>query len=175
MNDSATSRMRFQTPARLALEAAFDGGRLTSDGGLLWLAQADRELGLCDKIAGHVPKWRGRSAKHPLVSLVRQRAYPEVLLRLRGPERLRDPRSDLLLKLVSGTLPGTGADLASRATMSRLENAPDGRTCLRMARALGELYVQRRGKGDAPKRVLSGFDSTDDPKSSIERCVSQIT
>jgi hypothetical protein len=28
----------------LALEAAFDGGRITSNGGLVWLAQADREL-----------------------------------------------------------------------------------------------------------------------------------
>jgi hypothetical protein len=32
-----------------------------------------------------------------------------------------------------------------------------------MARALGELYVQRRGKGGVPKRILLDFDSTDDP------------
>ncbi len=33
-----------------------------------------------------------------------------------------------------------------------------------MARALGELYVEQRGKGGAPlKRVLLDFDSTDDP------------
>jgi hypothetical protein len=28
-DDCATSRMRFETPAKLVLEAAFDGGRLT--------------------------------------------------------------------------------------------------------------------------------------------------
>ena len=36
--------MRFETPAALALEAAFDGGRLTSDGSICWLAKADSEL-----------------------------------------------------------------------------------------------------------------------------------
>jgi len=33
-------------------EAAFDGGRITSDGGLLWLAEADSELGLCPEDGG---------------------------------------------------------------------------------------------------------------------------
>ncbi len=51
MKDSATTRIHFETPAALALEAAFDGGRLTSDGGLTWLAEVDRELGLCEAIA----------------------------------------------------------------------------------------------------------------------------
>ena len=45
MADCATEKMRFETPAKLVLEAAFDGGRLTSDGGLAWLAKADGELG----------------------------------------------------------------------------------------------------------------------------------
>ena len=47
MTDSPTSKMRFKTPAKLALEAAFDGGRLTSDGGLLWISEVDSELGVC--------------------------------------------------------------------------------------------------------------------------------
>jgi hypothetical protein len=57
MGDSATTRMRFQTPATLALEAAFDGGRITSDGGLVWLAKSDEDLGLREAIASHVPEW----------------------------------------------------------------------------------------------------------------------
>jgi hypothetical protein len=44
MSDCATQKkIRFETPASLALEAAFDGGRLTSDGGLTWLAEVDGE------------------------------------------------------------------------------------------------------------------------------------
>ena len=39
MDDCATRPMRFGTEAALALEAAFDGGRITSDSGLVWLSE----------------------------------------------------------------------------------------------------------------------------------------
>ena len=45
-NDSA-ALFSFPAVARKKVTAAFDGGRLTSDGGVLILAQAERELGLC--------------------------------------------------------------------------------------------------------------------------------
>lgn len=163
MDDCATRKMRFETTP-LALEAAFDGGKLTSDGGLIWLAEADKELGnLCEKIASHVPEWRkGPSLRHSLETLVRQR----VLQIACGYEDQNDSdtlRSDPLLKLVCGRPPEADADLASQPTISRLENAPDARACLRMAEALGELYVRERGKAGAPSRVLVDFDATDDP------------
>jgi hypothetical protein len=47
VSDCATQKIRFERPTPLALEAAFDGGRLTSDGGLTWLAEVDEELGVC--------------------------------------------------------------------------------------------------------------------------------
>lgn len=56
MNDSATRKTCFETLTPLRLEPAFDGGRITSDGGLAWLAEADRELGLCETIASQVPE-----------------------------------------------------------------------------------------------------------------------
>lgn len=162
MGDCATQKLRFETTP-LALEAAFDGGKLTSDGGLIWLAKADEELGLCEKIASHVPEWRkGASVRHSLKTLVRQR----VLQIACGYEDQNDSdtlRTDPLLKLVCGRLPETGADLASQPTISRLENAPDARACMRMAEALGELYVRERGKNATPSRVLLDFDATDDP------------
>ncbi len=163
MRDSAITRTRFETPTPLALEAAFDGGRLTSDGGLAWLAEVDRELGLCEEIAGHVPEWRGPSVRHSLTTLVRQR----VLQIASGYEDQNDAdslRTDPLLKLVCGRLPETDPDLASQpTTISRMENAPDARACLRIARALGELYVRERAKDGAPERVLLDLDSTEDP------------
>ena len=54
MSDSATSTFSFETLAPLALDAAFDGGRLTSDGGLPWLARADARLGVCGAIAAQL-------------------------------------------------------------------------------------------------------------------------
>jgi hypothetical protein len=161
VKDSATSPLRFETTP-LELEAAFDGGRITSDGGILWLAAADRELGLCEAIAEHVPEWRSRSVRHSLLTLVRQRVYQIAS----GYEDQNDAdalRSDPLLKLILGRLPESDADLASQPTLSRLENAPGPKDCLRIARSLGELYVHERGKDSTPERVLLDFDATDDP------------
>ena len=55
MSQSATPIFRFAGPAALPLEASFDGGRLTSDGGLPWLEQADTALGLCASVAAAIP------------------------------------------------------------------------------------------------------------------------
>ena len=162
MSDSATTRMRFQTPAPLVLEATFDGGRITSDGGLCWLAKADEQLGLCEAIARQVPEWRGPSVRHSLLTLVRQRVY-QIACGYEDQDDADALRSDPLLKSVLGRLPETDPDLASQPTISRLENAPDAKACLCIARALFELYVRERGKGGAPERVLLDFDSTDDP------------
>jgi hypothetical protein len=67
--------MRFETETALALEAAFDGGLITSDGGLVWLAKMDSELGLISSVAEHVMEWRKRKGRHSLESLIRQRVF----------------------------------------------------------------------------------------------------
>jgi hypothetical protein len=154
--------MRFGTQTALALEAAFDGGRLTSDGGLVWLAEADSELGLCEAISEHVPEWRKRRGRHSLESLVRQRVFQMAC----GYEDQDDAdflREDPLLKLSCGSLPQSGADLASQPTLSRLENAATRRSCHRIAEALFELYLSERASGGAPRKVLLDLDSTADP------------
>jgi Transposase DDE domain group 1 len=162
MSDCATPTVRFETPTPLALEAAFDGGRITSDGGLLWLSKMDSEMGLCEAISEHVPEWRNRRGRHPLASLVRQRVFQIAC----GYEDQNDSdtlREDPLLKVVCGSLPESGADLASQPTISRMENAATRRSCHRIAQVLFDLYLSQREKDGAPERVLLDFDSTDDP------------
>jgi hypothetical protein len=162
MGDCAIQKSRFETLTPLALEAAFDGGRLTSDGGLTWLAEADRELSLCETIAQHVPEWRGTSVRHSLVTLVRQRVF-QIACGYEDQNDSNSLRTDPLLKLVCGRLPETGTDLASQPTISRLENALTTRSCYRIAQALVELYIRQRAKDGAPSRLLLDFDATDDP------------
>jgi hypothetical protein len=113
MSDCATPKIRFETPTALPLEAAFDGGRITSDGGLLWLAKADLQLGLCEAISEHIPGWKKRKGLHSLRSLVRQRIFQIVC----GYEDQNDSnslREDPLLKVVCGSLPESGAASGSR-------------------------------------------------------------
>jgi Transposase DDE domain group 1 len=116
MSDCATPKMRFETPTPLALEAAFDAGRVTSDGGLVWLSEMDSELGLCEAISECVPEWRNRTGRHPLRSLVRQRVFQIAC----GYEDQNDSdalREDPLLKMACGSLPQSGGDLASRPSL----------------------------------------------------------
>jgi hypothetical protein len=167
MSDSATPTFSFPTLAPLALDAAFDGGRLTSDGGLPWLAHADAHTGICDAIAAQLTDWRHDARIHPLATLVRQRVFQIAC----GYEDQNDAdtlRHDPLLKLVCGRLPETGADLASQPTFSRLENAASTRDCYRIALALGAVYLRERARDGVPTRIVLDFDATDDPTHGVQ-------
>ncbi len=162
MSDSPTSTFSFQTFAPLALEAAFDGGHLTSDGGLPWLARADAEIGVCAEIAAHLPDWRREARAHPLAMLICQRVY-QIACGYEDQNDATTLRHDPLLKMVCGRLPESDAPLASQPTFSRLENAVGARDCYRIAMALGTLYLRERGADGIPLRIMLDLDSTDDP------------
>jgi hypothetical protein len=51
------------------------GGRISSDGGLVWLSKMDSEMGLCEAISECVEEWRTRKVSHSLASLVKQRVF----------------------------------------------------------------------------------------------------
>src|SRR3712207_153845 len=158
----STPPLQFATPVGVPLEAAFDGGRLTSDGGLPWLAEADAALGLCALIAACVPEWRQRTGQHALETLVRQRVF-QIACGYEDQDDADTLRHDPLLKLVCGRLPDTGAPLASQPTLSRLDNAMDRRACYHLAIALVELYLRERERDGVPTRILLDLDGTDDP------------
>src|SRR3954465_15280135 len=165
-----TPSVRFDTPAGLPLEATFDAGRPTSDGGLPWLAEADTALDLCATLAACIPEgrgggaargappracsaeWRGGSVRHSLATLVRQRVY-QIACGYADQNDATTLRTDPLLKLVCGRLPASGAALASQPTLSRLENAVDRHSVERLAATLVELYVRERGRAGPPRRI----------------------
>jgi hypothetical protein len=144
------------------LEATFDGGRLTSDGGLPWLGEAEAALGLCAAFAACVPDWRRGPVRHSLETLVRQRVF-QIACGYEDQDDADALRTDPLLKHVCGRLPETGADLASQPTLSRLENAVDAAACARLADAVLALYLRERERDGAPAHIVIDIDSTDDP------------
>jgi hypothetical protein len=162
MSQSATPVYRFSGSAPLPLEASFDGGRLTSDGGLPWLEQADAALGLCAAFAASIPDWRRGPVRHARETLVRQRVF-QIACGYEDQDDADTLRRDPLLKLVCGRLPETGRDLASQPTLSRLENAVDRTSCYRLAVALGELYLRERERDGMPTHIVLDLDGTDDP------------
>jgi hypothetical protein len=142
--------------------ARFDGGRLSSDGGLLWLQALDEELGVCALLGGCIREWRERGKiKQTIVEMVRQRVFGICCgyEDCNDAERLRD---DPLLKLALGRAPASGRALASQPTLSRLENAVARGDLVRMAAAMVALFVERH-RGRAPERIVLDGDATDDP------------
>ncbi len=162
MSQSTRSRVRFGAPLPVPLEATFDGGRLTSDGGLPWVARADQALAVCAAVARCVPEWRRRAVRHSLEDLVRQRVY-QIACGYADQNDADTLRRDPLLKLVCGRRPESGAELASQPTFSRLENAVDRRAIEQMAAALVEVYLRERGRAGRPDQIRIDLDGTDDP------------
>jgi hypothetical protein len=62
--------------ARKKVSAAFDGGRITSDGGVMLLAQAERRLGIADQLAQVIPDERDANrVTHLLPDILRARIF----------------------------------------------------------------------------------------------------
>jgi hypothetical protein len=140
------------------IETSFDLDDLTSDGGLLWFAEADDELGLCTALARGVPEWRRGPVRYPMRALVRQRVF-QIACGYADQNDATTLRHDPLLQL---SCDHAGV-LASQPTLSRLDNAADAESCATLADVLLDCYLAQRESGGSPKLILLDLDSTDDP------------
>jgi hypothetical protein len=140
--------------------AAFDGGRISFDGGVVLLAGADKRLGLIDTVAAIMPDHRDQGLiTHTMSDILRARVFA-IACGYPDADDLDDLRRDPAFKLACGRLPETGDDLHSQPTMSRWENAPDQRTLIRMARALVDLWCKSYRR--PPKAITLDIDDTAD-------------
>lgn len=141
---------------RRVVEASFDGGDITSDGGVLLLRQADRLLGLSEAIARALKDPRRQaSCDHDLKSLLRQRLYAIAL----GYEDLNDHdalRQDVALQ----TAVERDQSLASAPTLCRFEKRVDRETAWRLHEVLVEQFIDSFKR--PPKKLILDFDATDD-------------
>lgn len=160
MTELIRNGIRFPAIARKKVTAAFDGGRLTSDGGVLLLAQAEREMDICGQLGACIADPRDPSRiTHKLDDILRAR----VLAIACGYEDANDLdalRDDPGFRVALGKLPGTGPGLASQPTMSRWENAPTMRELARMMVAMVGIYCASYPK--PPKTVTLDIDDTCD-------------
>lgn len=139
--------------------AHFDGGRLSSDGGVLALREIESRLGIAARLAGCVadPRAPGRVV-HGIADILRFR----MLMIAAGYEDGNDAdslRHDPAFKLALGRLPD-GAALCSQPTISRLENLPRPRDLLRMGQAMVGLYCASFHQ--VPRRITLDIDDTFD-------------
>jgi hypothetical protein len=142
------------------VQVTFDAGRLTSDGGVLLLAEIERRLGIAERLAGCIEDPRvPERVEHGLAEMIRYRA----LLIAAGYEDANDCdalRADPAFKLAVGRLPESGAELCSQPTMCRLENLPGATALKRMMAAMVELFCD--SFDDVPRRIVLDIDDTED-------------
>jgi Transposase DDE domain group 1 len=138
----------------------FDGGRLTSDAGVLVLAEIERRLGLAERLARCIEDPRApERVRHGLAEMIRFRA----LLIAAGYSDANDCdvlRTDPAFKLAVGRLPESGAELCSQPTMCRLENLPGPTALKRMMAAMVDLFCDSFEQ--VPRRIVLDIDDTED-------------
>jgi hypothetical protein len=142
------------------VRVTFDGGRLTSDAGVLLLADIERRLGISGRLARCLEDPRSpERIHHPLAEMICFR----VLLIAAGYPDGDDCdalRSDPVFKMALGRAPESGADLCSQPTMCRLENLPGVTALKRMMAAMVELFCD--SFDEVPSRIVLDVDDTED-------------
>ena len=154
----------------------FNGGSLTSDGGLLLVKQVDEYFGLTQAFAQCFTDYRDPARlKHPLSTLIAQRVYGIV----QGYEDLNDHdhvRHEPLFNIAVGCLksPAAGcAPLAGKSTLNRLEQAPHGDAVSLNHRyvrfainpdAMKSFFVERfvQLSPSVPEQIIIDMDVSDD-------------
>lgn len=161
MTECNAERIEFSRVGRRQVVADFNGGRLTSDAGVLLLREVDRQIGLINAINDCLRDPRDqRFTIHTQREMIAQRIYSIAL----GYEDLNDQhtlRDDPALQLAAGKSPEPDDPLASPPTLCRLENRVNRAALVRMSALFVERFLAAHDV--PPKEIVLDFDATDDP------------
>jgi hypothetical protein len=139
------------------VQAAFDGGDIVSDGGVLLLKQVDERIGLTRAAAlAFGDDRRSASVQHSVHSLLAQRIYGLCL----GWSDVCDHnvlRRDLVLQ----TAVGRAEPLASAPTLSRLETGATPEHAAALHEVLMQQFIASHAK--PPKELVLDVDATHVP------------
>jgi hypothetical protein len=159
MNDPMLPLPGLSAVSGKTIVAKFDGGLLSSDGGIVVLREVEQRLRLADRMAACIEDRRAPDLiTHTLADIIRFR----LLMIAAGYEDGNDAsslRGDPMFKMALDLAP-SDRELCSQSTISRLENLPDARALLRMGRAMVDLYCESFHK--VPKRITLDVDDTFD-------------
>ena len=156
MTDCTFSKIEFPRCCGRRVEVDFAGGDITSNGGAVLLAAADRRLGLLSGLARRLDDGRqAGKVEHRLLPLLRQRAYAVAL----GYEDVNDHdglRDDLALQ----TAVGRDRRLASPSTVGRLDRAADRAWAWAAHVSMVESFIA--AFDTVPQELVLDVDATDD-------------
>jgi len=152
----------FQLSFNPSLRVAFQGSRVTSDGGLVLVRELDERLGFSDLIAQHLTDSRGKNTQLPLADLLRQSIYS----RMAGYEDVNDAErlsQDPTFRLIgSDKIWERGAALTSRLQSFETELLTQEENLAGLA-AINRELIAKVETIDSPQRVVLDMDSTEIP------------
>lgn len=161
MTECNTKSIQFSRVKWRQVTADFNGGRLTTDAGILLLREVDRQIGLIDAINDCLPDPRDpRYITHEQREMLAQRIFSIAL----GYEDLNDQqtlRDDPALQVAAGKAAQEESPLASPPTLCRLENRVDRKALVELSKLFVERFLDAHDK--PPKEIVLDFDATDDP------------
>jgi hypothetical protein len=160
MTECTTQRVCFSDIKRRQIVADFNGGRLTTDAGVLLLREVDRHIGLMDAVNDCIPDPRDpRYTIHQQRAMLTQRIVSLAL----GYEDLNDQqtmRVDPALQAAAGCAPEEDQPLASPPTLCRLENRITRQTSVKLSAVLVNQFLD--SFDEPPAELTLDFDATDD-------------
>ena len=170
MAECSERRLESRAPDGRLLTAAFDGGPITSDGGLLLLREVEERCQILQRFGECFIDFRDQArVRHTTTELASQRVLALAL----GYEDLVDHdhlRTDPLLAASCGKRERRGEQLASSATLGRIENAAPGlaqddryRRILLDYEAVDHLLIDLfiEAHDEPPEEVILDLDATD--------------
>ena len=142
------------------LEAAFDGGVLTSDAGALLLREVEARCGILKRIVNSIDDKRHPGyVDHSVASLVEQRVF-QIACGYEDANDCNVLRGDPGFKAACARLPSSGADLSSQPTMSRFENRIRRSDLYRIAVAFVDAFIASYAR--PPRAIVLDIDDTED-------------
>lgn len=183
LTECSRQRLLFEGHGRREVCAAFDGGRITSDGGGLLLREVEERFGILRSFTAGFTDHRSEHSEFTAEELLRQRVMGIAL----GYEDLNDHeqlRHDPLLALMCGRRDVTGQDraaecskgvpLAGKSTLNRLELTPVGAnkdsrykkivaSIATLQDTFVDLFIRLRSRQGVPAELVPDLDATDDP------------
>ena len=160
MNDIAQKPFSFPAVRSKKVTGCFDGGAITSDAGVLLLAQAARRLGIVDRLAKVIPDPRdaGR-VTHSFSDILGARGFA-IACGYEDCDDLDALRHDPGFMMALGKTPCEAIGLASQPTTSRFENVAGLRTQIRLSREMVDFYCD--SYDTPPSAVTLDIDDTFD-------------
>jgi hypothetical protein len=163
---AALATQRQPTPLLLApvgdktVELDFDGGRLSSDAGLILLKDIDDQLGLTRALAAVLADSRDARRIHfTPEDILKQRVF-QIAAGYEDANDAHTLRHDPIFQLLLNRLPATGAPLASQPTLCRFENRVSRTEIYRMALVLMDQCIASYNR--PPEVIVLDVDDTED-------------